>query len=151
MFLWHFSKLWQLGFSRVYSNCCCNCSFKAEIIKIGQSSYKMYSNNMLNFQECKTILNACTKKFWKLIEDSTYIYIWECVCVCKNSTLRNNSFLAVIHKSKVLKVMYKYIFKKKQYIKWCCILIWIEICFHPKKYCIKSSKQKQRKNNQIIR
>ena len=30
--------LWQSGFSRVYSNCCCSCSFELEIIKIGQSS-----------------------------------------------------------------------------------------------------------------
>ena len=37
-------------FSRVYSNCCCSCSFEPEIIKIGQSSHKMYSNNILNFQ-----------------------------------------------------------------------------------------------------
>ena len=28
-------QLWQSGFSRVYSNCCCICSFEAEIIKIG--------------------------------------------------------------------------------------------------------------------
>ena len=28
---------WQSGFSRVYSNSCCSCSFEAEIIKIGQS------------------------------------------------------------------------------------------------------------------
>ena len=55
-------QLWQSGFSRVYSNCCCNCSFEAEIIKIGQSSHKMYSNNIMNFQESTTILNACTKK-----------------------------------------------------------------------------------------
>ena len=55
-------QLWQSGFSRVYSNCCCSCSFEAEIIKIGQSSHKMYSNNILNFQESMTILNACTKK-----------------------------------------------------------------------------------------
>ena len=41
--------LWQSGFSRVYSNCCCGCSFKAEIIKIGQSSHKMYSNNIWQF------------------------------------------------------------------------------------------------------
>ena len=27
-------QLWQLGFSRVYSNCCCSCSFETEIIKI---------------------------------------------------------------------------------------------------------------------
>ena len=30
-------QLWQLGFSRVYSNYCCSCSFEPEIIKIGQS------------------------------------------------------------------------------------------------------------------
>ena len=32
-------QLWQSGFSRVYSNCCCSCSFEAEIIKTGQSSH----------------------------------------------------------------------------------------------------------------
>ena len=64
-------QLWQSGFSRVYSNCCCSCSFEPEIINIGQSSYKMYSNNILNFQE-STILNACTKKVWKLIEGPSY-------------------------------------------------------------------------------
>ena len=53
---------WQSGFSSVYSNCCCSCSFEAGIIKIGQSSHKMYSNNILNFQESTIILNACTKK-----------------------------------------------------------------------------------------
>ena len=55
-------QLWQSSFSRVYSNCCCSCSFEAEIIKIGRSSHKMYSNNMRNFQESTTILNICTKK-----------------------------------------------------------------------------------------
>ena len=54
-------QLWQSGFSRVYSNCCCSCSFEAEIIKIDQSSHKMYRNNILNFQESTTILNAHTK------------------------------------------------------------------------------------------
>ena len=42
-------QLWQSGFSRVYSNCCSSCSFEREIIKIGQSSHKMYSNSILNF------------------------------------------------------------------------------------------------------
>ena len=32
----------------------------------------MYSNNIVNFQESTTILNACTKKDWKLIEGTTY-------------------------------------------------------------------------------
>ncbi len=54
------------GFRRVYSNSCCNCSFESEIIKIGQSSHKMYCNNIVNFQESTTILNALTKKFGNL-------------------------------------------------------------------------------------
>ena len=32
-----------------------------------QSSHKMYSNNILNFQESTTILNACTKKSGNLL------------------------------------------------------------------------------------
>ena len=51
-------QLWQSG---------CSCWFEPEIIKIGQSSYKMYSNNILKFQVSMTILNACTKKVWKYI------------------------------------------------------------------------------------
>ena len=46
----------------MYSNCCCSCSFEPEIVKIGQSSHKLYSNNIVNFQESKTILNTGTKK-----------------------------------------------------------------------------------------
>ena len=30
-------QLWQSGFSRVYSSCCCSYSFEHEIMKIGQS------------------------------------------------------------------------------------------------------------------
>ena len=37
--------------------------------------HKMYSNNIVNFQESPRILNACTKKVWKLIEGTTYIYM----------------------------------------------------------------------------
>ena len=51
----------------MYSNSCCSCSFEAEIIKIGLSSHKMYSNNILNFQESTTILNTCTKKSGNLL------------------------------------------------------------------------------------
>ena len=67
-------QLWQSDFSRLYSNCCCSCSFKTEIIKMGQSSHKLYSNNIVNFQESTTILNACTKKVWKLIEGTSIIH-----------------------------------------------------------------------------
>ena len=81
-------QLWQSGFSRVYSNCCCSCWFEPEIIKVGQSSQKMYSNNILHFQESTTILNSCTKKsgnFFKAprlyIYIYTYIYIYIYMCV----------------------------------------------------------------------
>ena len=60
--IFEIQQLWLSGFSRVYSNCCCNCSFKPAIIKTGQSYHKMYSNNILNFQDSTTILNTCTKK-----------------------------------------------------------------------------------------
>ena len=77
-YIFEIHQLWQSGFSRVYSNCCCRCSFKAEITKIGQSSHMMYSNNIVNFQEDTTILNAHTKKVWKLIECTSYLtHKWE--------------------------------------------------------------------------
>ena len=64
-----------IRFSRVYCNCCCSCSFEAEVIKTGQSSHKMYSNKILNFQESMAILNACTKKSGNLLK-TPYIYIY---------------------------------------------------------------------------
>ena len=69
-------RLWQSGFSSVYSNSCCSCSFEAEIIKIGRSSHKLYSNNIANLQESTTILNVGTKKAWRLIECTPYIHIY---------------------------------------------------------------------------
>ena len=70
-------QLWQSGFSWVYSNCCCSCLLEPEIIKIGQSCHKMYSNSKLNIQESTTIFNPCTKKVWKLIEGIPYV---KCSC-----------------------------------------------------------------------
>ena len=52
-----------IRFCRVYSNSCCSYSFEAEIIKIGQSSHKMYSNNIVNSQESTTIL-ATMYQIW---------------------------------------------------------------------------------------
>ena len=77
-------QLWQSGFSRVYSNCCCRCSFEAEILKIGQLSHKMYSNNILNFQVSSTILNACPEKVCKLIECTMHIYRWQHLLIDSN-------------------------------------------------------------------
>ena len=73
-------QLWQSDFSKVYSNCYCSCSFEPEIIKIGQSSHKMYSNNRVNFQEYTAILNSYTKKSGTLLNaPRIYIvlYIWD--------------------------------------------------------------------------
>ena len=93
-------QLWQSGFSKVYSNCFCSCSFESEIIKIGQSSHKMYSNNIVNFQGSTTILHACTKKGWKLIDSTVYIYIYiyiyVCVCVCVCVVLIEHFFKSLI-------------------------------------------------------
>ena len=65
------------AFSRVYSNDYCNCSFEREIIKIGQSSHKMYSNNVVNYQESMTMLNACTQKVWKFIECTLSLVVFK--------------------------------------------------------------------------
>ena len=46
-------QLLQSELIRMYSNSCGSCSFEAEIIKIGQSSHKMYSNNILNFKSLR--------------------------------------------------------------------------------------------------
>ena len=60
-YIFEIHQQWQSDFSRVYSNSCCSCWFEPEIIKTGQSSYRMYGNNILNFWEYKTVLNTCTK------------------------------------------------------------------------------------------
>ena len=80
---------WQLGFSRVYSNCCCSCSFKPEIMKIGQSSHNMYSNNIVNFQESTTILNTCTKKSRNLL-NTPFMFnsLEELLRLCLRSSLQ---------------------------------------------------------------
>ena len=70
-------QLWQSSFSRMYSNSCCSCSFEPEIIIIGQSSHKKYSNNIENFQESTTILNACTKKPGNLLKAPRIFNIYD--------------------------------------------------------------------------
>ena len=84
-------QLWQSGFSRVYSNCCWSSSFEPEIIKDSQSSHKMHSNNILNFEESTTILNASTKKSENLLkEPRIYIYRWN-VCMEANNWKESES------------------------------------------------------------
>ena len=68
-------KLWQSGFSRVYSNSCCSCSFEPDIRKIDLSFPKIHSNKILKFQESTRILNAYSKKVWKLIVWPSYDFM----------------------------------------------------------------------------
>ena len=86
-YIFEIHQLWQSGFSRMYSNYFCSCLFEPEIIKIGQSSRKMYSNNM-NFQESTTILNVCTKKSGNLLNTPRMcasVCVWASVCVCERA------------------------------------------------------------------
>ena len=71
--IFEINQLWKSGFNRVYSNCCCSCSFEPETINISHSSYTLYSNNILNCQKSTTILDACINKVWKLFECPTYV------------------------------------------------------------------------------
>ena len=66
----------------MYSNSCCSCSFKPEIKKLGQSSHKLYSNKILNFQESMTILDVHRKKVWELIVCTSYVYWYVYIYVC---------------------------------------------------------------------
>ena len=88
-------QLWQSGFIRVYSNSFCSCSFKPEIIKISQSSHKMYSNNIVNFQESTTILNAHAIKIWKLIVCTSYQWDLPLVIALKSVPL---FYQSIFHK-----------------------------------------------------
>ena len=56
----------------MYSNSYCSYKFAPKQEKIGQSSHKEYSNNILKYLEFMAIKNACTKKVWKLIECTSY-------------------------------------------------------------------------------
>ena len=57
----------------MYSNSYCSYKFAPKQEKIGQSSHKEYSNNILKYLEFTAIINACTKKVWKLIECTSYV------------------------------------------------------------------------------
>ena len=79
-FIFEIHQQWQSGFSRVYSNYCCSCSFEPETIKISQSSHKMYNNNILNFYDnFKCPYEKSLETYWRnlvYIYIYIYIYIW---------------------------------------------------------------------------
>ena len=83
-------QLWQSDFSRVYFNCCCSCSFEAEIIKNGQSTHKTYGNNILNFK-CLYKKGLETYKApgmwtWSLILENHHL-MWKCLFLIKRNVL----------------------------------------------------------------
>ena len=107
----------------MYSNCCCSCSFEPEIIKIGQSSHKIYSINILIFEESLIILNACTK--------SLETYWIHHVCVC----FQLFSFIWESFWHEVLLMGIKWDFNLLVFVVWMvfnysyfCIYIYIYIC-----------------------
>ena len=113
-YIFEIHQLWQSGFSRVYSNCCCSCSFEAEIIKICQSSHKMYSNNIVNFQESTTILNACIKKSGNLLNaPRIYIYIYIYIY-----TYAQRKLLGLRMKWHFKKTFLKWIKRYKHWLVW---------------------------------
>ena len=137
-------QLWQSGFSRVYSNCCCSSSFEAEIIKNGQSSHKMYSNNILNFQESTTILNAGSKKYGNLLNaPRIYIYIkyifislrvFVCACMCMNTYIHMYLQMYIYAYVWIYELIYTYIYICLcgcVYMNVCMFLYWhiyVSIC-----------------------
>ena len=86
-------QLWQSGFSRVYSNCCYSCSFEAEIIKIGYSSWEMYSNDTEFSRVYDNFKCLCKKKVWKLIEGITYIAITGSILLCSHEWVMINRYI----------------------------------------------------------
>ena len=109
-FLWHFLKHNFIAYrsSKVhiaflkFTSCdnqvligCIPIAAVAVLLKIGRSSHKMYSNNIVNFQESTTILNACTKSletYWKH-HVYIYIYIYGSVCVFMDGGPRRRFYL----------------------------------------------------------
>ena len=50
----------------------------------------MYNNNIIKFQESTTILNACAKKVWKIIECTMYM-----ICEHKSTKLNDSKYYNV--------------------------------------------------------
>ena len=119
-YIFEVHQLWQSGFSRVYSNCCCSCSLEVEI---GQSSHKTYSNNIVNFQESTTILNTCTKKcletYWM---HHVYIYIYIYIYNKKQEKI-----IKII--KQIFLLMYKEKYLKETVLWFLMLLVWKKFLF----------------------
>ena len=67
----------------MYSNSYCGYKFAPKQEKIGQSSHKEYSNNILKYLEFTAIINACTKKSGNLLNAPRTLNLVIC---CQKST-----------------------------------------------------------------
>ena len=123
--IFEIDQLWQSGISRVYSNCCCSCSFEAEIIKIGQSSHKMYSNKILTFQESTTILNACTKKSGNILNSPRI-----CTRTCTHTHTHTHTHIYIYIHIYTQTHIYIYSHTHKYIYTHAYIYIYTHMCIH---------------------
>ena len=122
-------QLWQSDFSCVYSNSGCSCWFEPEIIKIGRSSHKMYSNNILNFEESPTILNACTKKSGNLF-NAPSVCTYHLVVWSNFNLLHNSLWITCSSPLRTSFVLLLYQLSEfAYYVIWCFIYVSISSTF----------------------
>ena len=86
----------------------------------------MYSNNIVNFQESMTILNACTKKLWKLIE-----------CTTNMQVVASVSYGACVRREEAYIYVHMYVYMAA-YIDIClcgcvyvCVSTYMHLCIYP--------------------
>ena len=133
-------QVWQSGFSRVYSVCCCSCWFEPEIIKIGQSSQNMYSNKRA-YENFKCQYKKCLKTYWRHHVIYIYIYIYE-PYTHKNGY--KHTYICIYACVRVYIYIYIYIYIY-EYLYVCiyicmCVYMYIHIhtCMHAKTLAIKN-------------
>ena len=80
--IFEIQQQWQSGFSMVYSNCCCSCWSESEIIKIGQSSHKLYSNNSEFSRVCdkfKCPYEKGLQTYWRYLVRAYIVLSRQCI------------------------------------------------------------------------
>ena len=100
--IFEIQHLWQSGFSRVYSNCCCSCSFALKIIKIGQSSHNMYTYWISSvYRHFKCLYKGSLETYWMRYV-YMYIYIYISSSSCRTASTDIPDPLATSPRSSVL-------------------------------------------------
>ena len=85
----------------MYSNSCCSCSFEAEILKIGQSSHKMYRNNnefSRVYDKFKCLYkNSLETYLMAFVYIYIYIYIYTLKISRKINPTLKKGFVVIFH------------------------------------------------------